>query len=162
MQNPRCPHCRMEIDLNTFRFMEDEVRKNPERRRAPEDILKRDPRFKGKSMLGMEETAALLGHKTHYARTFAQFMASTTASTPFGLINDPHIPPRARAIFDTAANLVLYSWFVREFAAVAVLVGYAALEATLRETQQKEATLGRLIGDIDREQLEQAIMAETI
>ncbi len=40
-----------------------------------------------------------------------------------GLTNNPAIPARVRTIFDIAANLVLYSWFVREFAAVGIPMG---------------------------------------
>jgi hypothetical protein len=62
-----------------------------------------------------------------------------------------------------AANLVLYSWFIREFAAVGILIGYIALEAALRDTSETTKMLGALIKDeLDQEALENAIMRESV
>ena len=160
MNKPCCSCCGTPIDLAAFRFAN--APQNPGERRGPADILNRDPRLEGKSWLG-EEADRTIGHPTHYAGTFDQFVHSALGAPPFGLINNPAIPARVRAIFDIAANLVLYSWFVREFAAVGVLMGYVALEAALRGADQKRTPFSALIKDhVDHEAMTSAIMRESV
>ena len=160
MNKPCCPYCGVPIDLSAFRFAN--TPQNPGERRGPGEILNRDPRLESKSWLG-EEADRVLGHHTSYAGTFDQFVHSALMAPLFGLTNDPAIPRRVRAIFDIAANLVLYSWFVREFAAVGILMGYVALEAALRGADQERKTLGTLVKDhVDHEALTNAIMRESV
>lgn len=160
MDKPSCPCCGAPIDLAALRFTD--APRNPGERRGPAEILNRDPRLESKSWLG-EEADRVMGCPTHYAGTFDQFVHSAFMASPFGLTNDSAIPANVRAIFDIAANLVLYSWFVREFAAVGVLMGYVALEAALRGADQKRNTLGTLMKDhVDHEALTNAIMRESV
>ena len=160
MDKPCCPCCGAPIDLTAFRFAN--APRNPGERRGPAEIFNRDPRLEHKSWLG-EEGDRAIGYPTSCAGTFDQFVNSALGAPPFGLTNDPAIPANVRAIFDIAANLVLYSWFVREFAAVGVLMGYVALEAALRDTSETTKMLGRLIKKhVDHEALTNAIMRETV
>ena len=160
MDKPCCPCCRAPIDLAAFRFAN--TPQNPGARRGPTEILNRDPRLEHKSLLG-EEADRAIGYPTSYAGTFDQFVHSALGAPPFGLTDDSAIPANVRAIFDIAANLVLYSWFIREFAAVGVLMGYVALEAALRGADQKRKTLGTLMKDhVDHEALTNAIMRESV
>lgn len=160
MDKPSCPCCGAPIDLAALRFTD--APRNPGERRGPAEILNRDPRLESKSWLG-EEADRVMGCPTHYAGTFDQFVHSAFMASPFGLTNDSAIPANVRAIFDIAANLVLYSWFIREFAAVGILMGYVALEAALRDASETTKMLGALIKDeLDQEALENAIMRESV
>ena len=160
MDKPCCPCCGTPIDLAAFRFAN--TPQNPGERRGPAEILSRDPRLEHKSRLGAEADR-VIGYPTGYAGTFDQFVHSALGAPHFGLTNDPTIPARVRAIFDIAANLVLYSWFVREFAAVGVLMGYVALEAALRGADQKRTPFKALINEnVDHEALANVIMSESV
>ena len=48
------------------------------------------------------------------------------------------VPSDVREIFDTAKSLSLYSWFVYEFNAVAMLTGFLALEKAVRARAEIE------------------------
>jgi len=160
VSKPCCPCCGTPIDLTAFRFTN--APQNPGERRGPAEVLNRDPRLERKSLLG-EEAGRAIGYPTSYAGTFDQFVHSALMAPLFGLTNDPATPANVRAIFDIAANLVLYSWFVREFAAVGILMGYVALEAALRGADQKRKTLGALMKDhVGHEALTNAIMRESV
>ncbi len=160
MTEPSCPCCGAPIDLAAFRFPDE--KENPGGRRAPHDILNRDPRLQNKSLLGDEADRAL-GYPTSYAGTFRQFVHSALGAPLFGLTDDPAIPAKVRAIFNIAANLVLYSWFVRDFAAVGTLMGYVALEAALRDASGTGDMLGALITKkLDKEALMNVIMRESV
>lgn len=56
----------------------------------------------------------------------------------------PYVPELVRKRFDTARNLVLYSWFVYEFSITAELHAYGCVELALRE--RAGGTLGRNLG----------------
>ena len=160
MNKPCCPCCGAPIDLAAFRFAN--ALQNPGARRGPGEILNRDPRLESKSWLG-EEADHAIGYPTRYAGTFDQFVHAALMTPIFGLTDNPAIPARVRTIFDIAANLVLYSWFVREFAAVGILMGYVALEAALRGADEERKTLGTLMKDhVDHEALTNAIMRESV
>lgn len=70
---PPRSHLGAPIDLAAFRFPDE--KENPRGRRAPHDILNRDPRLQNKSLLGDEADRAL-GYPTSYAGTFQQFVHS--------------------------------------------------------------------------------------
>ena len=143
MNEPCCPSCGTPIDLAAFRFTG--TRQNSGERRGPTEILNRDPRLESN------------------AGTLNEFVQSALMAPIFGLTNNPAIPANVRAIFDIAGNLVLYSWFVREFAAVGVLMGYVALEAALKGAAKPHTQFSKLIKDyIDHEALESAIMRESV
>lgn len=160
MNKPCCSYCGVPIDLAAFRFAN--APHNLGARRGPTEILNRDPRLENKSLLEEGGNRAI-GYPTSYAGTFDQFVHSALMAPLLGLTNNPAIPARVRTIFDIAANLVLYSWFVREFAAVGILMGYVALEAALRDTSETSKMLGTLIKEeLDQEALENVIMRESI
>ncbi len=160
MDKPCCPCCRNPIDLAAFCFPE--TNNNPSKRRGAHEILNRDSRLLNKSLLG-KETDRALGCSSSYAETFEQFVQSALMAPLFGLKEDPAIPANVRAIFDIAANLVLYSWFVRDFAAVGILVGYVALEAALRDASKTNKLLRPLINEeLDQEALKEDIKRDTL
>jgi hypothetical protein len=159
MGKPRCQYCKTPIDLALFLFPETE--NNPGARRNPDEILNKDPRLQNKSFLGNKGDHTL-GVPTSYAETFEQFEHSALRAPLFGLTNDPAIPEKVRAIFDIAANLVLYSWFVRDFAAVSILVGYVALDAALQDASKKKKPFSKRIEELDQEAFTEAIKRESI
>lgn len=159
---PKCQCCGTPIDLNWFRFAK--CPENPAQRRAPGEILNKDCRLDGKSIPGSEELEKALRLKTAYAEEFYQFIASITAP-PFGLTNHQDIPQNVRTIYDTAANLVLYSWFIREFAAAGILLGYVALEAALKHKypmDKGKPGLSASLKALNSDQIEATIERELI
>jgi len=60
---------------------------------------------------------------------------------------DPAVPETVRCQFETAKNLMLYSWFVFEFHTIGELQAYATLELALRtrlpDAKQKRRRKGR-------------------
>ncbi len=56
---------------------------------------------------------------------------------------NPSVPERIREHFETAKNLLLYSWFVYRFIPVAEMHAYATAEMALRERAKTESIGGR-------------------
>lgn len=84
-----------------------------------DEVLLPDPRFK---FFALESTAGV--------RPFE--LADMHSRLSISKL-DANVPEKVRRQFETARNLMLYSWFVFEFHTVAELQAYAALELALGE-----------------------------